>query len=106
MPPSGPRTTYPRTTIRSELDTGRHRLLDEPREHPARVEPFPRELACGARVARVVPRDLAHAVGRLLARREREQPLAGRQHVAEAGVLDDDGAAGREVAGRAAREPA
>ena len=57
-------------------------------------------------MARVVGVDAPDRLENLLQRREGEQPFAGRQDVAEAGVLGDDRTAAREVAGAAVAEPA
>ena len=59
-----------------------------------------------ARVARGVGLDAPECFGRALDVFEGEEPFSFRQVLRPAGVLRDDGAARRHVAGRAAREPA
>ena len=72
----------------------------------SRVEVLARELERRLTRLRVVGLDRLDRRDGLVDRREREQRLAGRQHVAEAGVLGDDRAAGGEVGRAAVAEPA
>ena len=75
-------------------------------EHDVVREVLARDLLGGAAVALVVGVDRLDRRQDLVHRREREQALAGREHVAEAGVLADHRPAGGQVGGAAVAEPA
>src|SRR5581483_9335750 len=111
-----PRLT-PAVWPKSSAFTMRERLIRRPRPSQSQVaqqppedglgaEVFLRDEARRARVPRVIGFDRLEGGDDLRERVEGEQPLAGRQHVAEAGVLRDHGTPGGEVARAALAEPA
>ena len=81
-------------------------MIEHGTQHDAVVEPFSGSGGCRLRMARVVGVDAPDRLENLLERRECKQPFAGRQDIAEAGVLGDDRTAAREVAGAPVAEPA
>ena len=81
-------------------------LPEQAAEHHVVREVLARDLLRGAGVARIVGVDRLHGREDLLHGGEREQSLAGREHVAEAGVLVDHRAPGGQVGGAAVAEPA
>ena len=81
-------------------------VVEEVPEHGLGPEVLPGDVPGGLGLARVVGRDALERLGRLDRLGEGEQPCAGRQDVAEPGVLGDDRPAGGQVGGAAVAEPA
>ena len=80
-------------------------LSEEAIEHFAGTEVFRGDLPGPLRMTFVLPLDLRDRVGRLLDGTDGEEPTAAGEVIPEAGVLEDDGTAAREIRGAAIAEP-
>src|SRR5207249_4406414 len=85
---------------------GNAEVLQQSRQDDFMAEKVARNGQRRATVTRVVCVDRFDGGDDFLQGRKREESFAGRQGLAEAGLLRDDGASGGEVGGGAVAEPA
>src|SRR5712691_1170230 len=96
----------PVTITRTTAVLSDSRSVEHRTEHALGGEVLGRDLACGARVRRVVTLDRLHGRDGLLDGREREQAAPRRHALAETGLLGDHRPTGGEKTRAAIAEPA
>src|SRR5262249_17491171 len=95
----------PATTINGIAASAQVQLPCKRGQDVRRVEMDLGDPSGRARVTRVVARDCTYGIGGLLDGVEREQPFAGRQHLAEPRVLGEHGTSAGEITDAAIAEP-
>src|SRR6187402_2436206 len=83
---------------------GHVNFLEQLAEHPVGIKKSFGDLTCGAAMRLVILQDALRSQDRLFERAKRQQALANGQRSAEAGVLNENGFARREITGCAVAE--